>query len=52
MRGYGGDLVSEDGKKQMIDSPGSIEGIDAMAGLVTRHKVAPPIGTASSQAAR
>jgi ABC-type glycerol-3-phosphate transport system substrate-binding protein len=45
MRGYGGDLVSEDGKKQMIDSPGSIEGIDAMAGLVTRHKVAPPIGT-------
>ena len=45
MRGYGGDFVSEDGKKQMIDSPGSIEGIDAMAGLVTRHKVAPPIGT-------
>ena len=45
MRGYGGDLVSEDGKKQMIDSPGSIEGIDAMAGLVTRHKVAAPIGT-------
>ena len=39
------DLVSEDGKKQMIDSPGSIEGIDTMAGLVTRHKVAPPIGT-------
>jgi multiple sugar transport system substrate-binding protein len=45
MRGYGGDLVSEDGKKQMIDAPGSIDGIDALAGLVTRHKVAPPIGT-------
>jgi ABC-type glycerol-3-phosphate transport system substrate-binding protein len=45
MRGYGGDLVSEDGKKQLIDAPGSIEGIDAMASLVTRHKVAPPIGT-------
>ena len=45
MRGYGGDLVSEDGKKQLIDSAGSIDGIDAMASLVTRHKVAPPIGT-------
>lgn len=45
MRGYGGDLASEDGKKQLLDSPGSIDGIDAMASLVTRHKVAPPIGT-------
>jgi len=45
MRGYGGDFVSEDGKKQMIDAPGSIDGIDAMASLVTKHKVAPPIGT-------
>lgn len=45
MRGYGGDLVSEDGKKQLIDSAGSIDGIEAMASLVTRHKVAPPIGT-------
>jgi multiple sugar transport system substrate-binding protein len=45
MRGYGGDLASEDGKKQLIDSTGSIDGIDAMASLVTRHKVAPPIGT-------
>jgi multiple sugar transport system substrate-binding protein len=45
MRGYGGDMVSEDGKKQLIDSPGSIDGIEAMAGLMTKHKVAPPIGT-------
>ncbi len=45
MRGYGGDMVSEDGKKQMIDASGSIDGIDAMASLVTKHKVAPPIGT-------
>jgi multiple sugar transport system substrate-binding protein len=45
MRGYGGDMVSEDGKKQLIDASGSIDGIDAMASLVTRHKVAPPIGT-------
>jgi multiple sugar transport system substrate-binding protein len=45
MRGYGGDLASEDGKKQLIDAPGSIDGIDAMASLMTRHKVAPPIGT-------
>jgi multiple sugar transport system substrate-binding protein len=45
MRGYGGDMISDDGKKQLIDSPGSIDGIDAMASLVTKHKVAPPIGT-------
>lgn len=45
MRGYGGDLVSDDGKKQLIDSAGSVEGIEAMANLVTKHKVAPPIGT-------
>ncbi|MBI3973237.1 MAG: extracellular solute-binding protein [Chloroflexi bacterium] len=45
MRGYGGDMVSQDGKKQMIDAAGSIDGIEAMASLVTRHKVAPPIGT-------
>ena len=44
MRGYGGDMLSPDGKKSGIDLPGSIEGIDAMASLVTRHKVAPPIG--------
>jgi multiple sugar transport system substrate-binding protein len=45
MRGYGGDMVSEDGKRHLIDSAGSIDGIEAMASLVTRHKVAPPIGT-------
>jgi multiple sugar transport system substrate-binding protein len=45
MRGYGGDFVSDDGKKQLIDAAGSIDGIDAMASLVTKHKVAPPIGT-------
>ena len=44
MRGYGGDMLSPDPKKSGIDLPGSIEGIDAMASLVTRHKVAPPIG--------
>ena len=45
MRGYGGEFVSEDGKKQLIDSQGSIDGIEAMSSLVTKHKVAPPIGT-------
>ena len=45
MRGYGGDMVSDDGKKQLIDAAGSIDGIEAMASLVTKHKVAPPIGT-------
>jgi multiple sugar transport system substrate-binding protein len=45
MRGYGGEFVSEDGKKQLIDSQGSIDGIEGMSSLVTKHKVAPPIGT-------
>lgn len=45
MRGFGGDLVSADGKQQLIDSAGSVEGIEAMSSLVTKHKVAPPIGT-------
>lgn len=44
MRGYGGDMVSPDGKRATMDSAGAIEGIEAMAGLVTRHRVAPPIG--------
>ena len=45
MRGYGGDMLSADGKKSALDAAGTIEGIDAMAGLLTRHKVAPPVGT-------
>ena len=45
MRGYGGDMVAADGKKTAMDSSGSIDGIEAMASLVTKHKVAPPIGT-------
>ena len=45
MRGYGGDMVSEDGKKAMLDGQGAVDGIDAMASLVTKHRVAPPLGT-------
>lgn len=45
MRGYGGDMVAADGKKSAIDASGSIDGIEAMTSLLTRHKVAPPIGT-------
>ena len=45
MRGFGGDLVSADGKSQLIYSSGSIDGIEAMASLVTKHTVVPPIGT-------
>ena len=45
MRGYGGDMVSEDGKKAALDTGGAVEGIEAMASLVTRHRVAPPPGT-------
>jgi multiple sugar transport system substrate-binding protein len=44
MRGYGGDMLSPDGKKSGIDLPGSIDGIEAMASLATKHKVASPIG--------
>ncbi|HEV2123385.1 MAG TPA: sugar ABC transporter substrate-binding protein [Chloroflexota bacterium] len=45
MRGYGGDMVTADGKKSTLDSAGAIEGIEAMASLVTKHQIAPPIGT-------
>jgi ABC-type glycerol-3-phosphate transport system substrate-binding protein len=45
MRGYGGDMISADGKKSALDAPGTIDGVDTMAGLLTRHKVAPPFGT-------
>ncbi|MGH2354036.1 MAG: ABC transporter substrate-binding protein [Chloroflexota bacterium] len=45
MRGHGGDMLAADGRKSAIDSPGSIEGIEAMTSLVTRHRVAPPPGT-------
>lgn len=45
MRGYGGDMLSEDGKKCTIDAAGAIDGIDAMASLVTKYQVAPPPGT-------
>lgn len=44
MRGYGGDMLSPDGKKSGLDLPGTIEGIEAMTSLRTRHKVAPPPG--------
>ncbi len=45
MRGHGGDVLSADGKKCTVDAAGSIEGLEAMTGLVTKHKVAPPPGT-------
>ena len=32
-------LVAADGTKSAIDSSGSVEGIEAMASLVTKHKV-------------
>ncbi|HXI18973.1 MAG TPA: extracellular solute-binding protein [Chloroflexota bacterium] len=44
MLGYGGDMLTPDGKKSGLDMPGTIEGIDAMASLVTKHNVAAPIG--------
>ena len=35
MRGYGGDMLSADGKKCTIDGAGAIEAMDKMASLVT-----------------
>jgi multiple sugar transport system substrate-binding protein len=45
IRGYGGDMVSPDGRRCTLDDPGAIDGIEAMTSLVTRHQVAPPPGT-------
>ncbi len=45
MRGYGGDILSADGRRCTLDDPRSIEGIQAMADLVLKHRVAPPPGT-------
>lgn len=45
MRGYGGDLVSSDGKRFIGDQPEAVAGIQAMADLILKHKVAPPLTT-------
>lgn len=43
MRGYGGDIVSSDGKKFIGDQPEAVAGIQAMADLILKYKVAPPL---------
>lgn len=44
MRGYGGDMMSADGKTFIGDQPAAVAGIQAMAYLTTKDKVAPPPG--------
>lgn len=41
--GYGGDRWSQDKKKTLIDSPGSIEGLQFYVDMMTRHGVAAPV---------
>lgn len=42
MRGYGGDIVSSDGKSFTGDQGGAVDGIQAMADLIVKQRVAPP----------
>jgi multiple sugar transport system substrate-binding protein len=45
----GGDILSPDGKSCVIDRPEAIAGLQFMADLVARHKVAPPMATAQAE---
>jgi multiple sugar transport system substrate-binding protein len=44
MRGYGGDIVSTDGKKFIGDQSNAVAGIQAMADLILKEQVAPRLG--------
>lgn len=43
LRAFGGDYYNEEGTKSMINTPESIKGIEYMADLYQKHKVAIPI---------
>ncbi|MCC6166053.1 MAG: extracellular solute-binding protein [Caldilineaceae bacterium] len=44
IRGYGGDVLSEDGQTSTLSSPEALAGIQAYADLWTTHNVAIPLG--------
>jgi multiple sugar transport system substrate-binding protein len=41
LRGFGGDVLTADGKHSNLSSPGSIAGLQALADLVLKYKVEP-----------
>lgn len=45
IRGYGGDVLSEDGTQSTLSSPESLAGIQAYADLWVEHDVAIPLGS-------
>jgi multiple sugar transport system substrate-binding protein len=45
----GGDILSPDGKGCVIDRPEAVAGLQFMADLVARHKVAPPMATVQAE---
>jgi multiple sugar transport system substrate-binding protein len=45
IRGYGGDVLSADGKKSTLSSPESVAGLQAWGDQWTKYKINPPPGT-------
>jgi ABC-type glycerol-3-phosphate transport system substrate-binding protein len=43
LRGFGGDVYSPDGKKAVLDSPGTLEALQWHENLFTRERIAHPI---------
>lgn len=44
-RAYGGDLISRDGKRSLVAEPESVAGIQYVADLIVKNRLAPPPGT-------
>ena len=45
VRGYGGDVLSEDGKTSTLSTPEALAGLQAYADLWAKHQVMVPLGT-------
>ncbi|MBI3970549.1 MAG: extracellular solute-binding protein, partial [Chloroflexi bacterium] len=45
----GGDILSPDGKTCVIDQPTAVDGLQFMADLVSKHRVAPPMPLAQEE---
>jgi multiple sugar transport system substrate-binding protein len=45
VRGYGGDVLSPDGKKSLLSSPDSLAGLQAYANLWAKDEIATPLGS-------
>src|SRR5258708_18441355 len=44
IRGYGGDVLSKDGKKVLLSTPESLAGVQAFVDLWTKYDIAQPLG--------